>query len=138
MLFLDEFSEWCRVIEKNERIPQIPRLTEGQPLHQSLVDVDLMQFFSSLMRDQDFKNKLVFVFAVRPFMAEYDSRKNLQILKLADSITLYYLDKCSAISLMTEPLPDTVSIKPSAAAHLYESTAGHPYLIQFIFKECRR
>jgi hypothetical protein len=135
VLFLDEFSEWCRVIENNEGTRKGIRSSKSQALHESLVDVDLMQFFSSLMRDQAFKSRLVFVFAVRPFMAEYDSQKNLQILKLADPITLYYLDKCSAISLITEPLRGKVRIEEDAADHLYESTAGHPYLIQFILKK---
>jgi hypothetical protein len=71
---------------------------------------------------------------VRPFIAEYDDREGLQILKLMKPITLYYLDKKAAKALITEPLEGQVVYEAGAVDYLYWLTAGHPYLLQFILK----
>ncbi len=144
VMFLDEFSEWCRVIDANETAATSQRgqRTRAVHPHESLVDVDLMQFFSSLLRSDDLKDRLVFIFAIRPFMAEYDHRRKLQILKLCQPITLYYLEEDAAKALITEPIQRFLSIESEAVDYLYRLTAGHPYLIQFMLKmtvdECVR
>ena len=99
-----------------------------------LVDVSFMLCFSSLIKSRELKNKLVFIFAVRPFMAEYDERKSLQILKLTRPITLYSMEEASAKKLIQEPLSGEVDYGPDAVDYLYKLTDGHPYLIQFILK----
>lgn len=134
VLFLDEFSEWCRLMEENEQATKAPgghRLRAVRP-HEALVDVALMQFFSSLLRSDELCNRLVFIFAMRPFMADFDRRRNLQILKLCRPITLGYLDEAAAKALIAEPIRHFPSIGTEAVDYLYRLTAGHPYLIQYL------
>ncbi len=75
------------------------------------------------------------MFALKPFMAEYDSRHNLQILKLVKPITLYHLDESAAKALMIEPLRGRIAVEQQAADYLYQITSGHPYLIQFFLHQ---
>jgi hypothetical protein len=103
--------------------------------HEMLVDVDLMKWFSALMRNSDVGGTLVFIFAVRPFVAEYDGKKDLELLKLMNPITLYHLDEQAAKALMTEPLKGKIDYEEGAVDYLYYLTAGHPYLIQFFLRE---
>ena len=136
VLFLDEFSEVCRVIERNELLAdRNPGRRVTLHPNEMLVDVDLMQTFSSLLKSQTLRHKVMLCFAVRPFMAAYDKSRNLQILKLTKPITLYYLDKDAANALIEEPLRGTLSYEAAAVDYLRKETAGHPYLIQFILKE---
>ena len=119
VLFLDEFSELCQTIEIHKE-----RSEDGSEM---LVDIHLMHWFSALMKDLE---ELVFIIAVRPFVAEFDSRNSIQLLKLMNSITLYHLDKPAAEALMTDPLDGKIEFPKDCIDYLYDLTAGHPYLIQ--------
>ena len=130
VLFLDEFSELCRAIEKNKKESNSDR----HP-HNMVVDVDLMHWFSELMKSDEIRGKLVFIFAIRPFVAEYDSKKDLQLLKLMKPMTVYHLDEQAAKALMTEPLGGKINYEKGSVDYLYRLTAGHPYLIQFFLEE---
>lgn len=131
VLFLDEFSELCQAIEENEELSRKnPDRDTKIHVHEIGVDVDLMHWFSALFKNPKIKEKLVFILAVRPFVAEYDKNKNLQLFKLMNSTTIYHLDKPAAIELMTEPLRDKIDYAEGCVDYLYELTAGHPYLIQ--------
>ncbi len=136
VLFLDEFSELCQTIDKNEDWLKI-HLDRDQKLHphEMIVDVSLMHWFSSLMRNNALTGRLVFIFAVRPFVAEYDADTQLQILKLVSPITLHYLRKSAAEALMVEPLEGKIEYETESINYLYNLTAGHPYLIQFFLHE---
>ena len=130
VLFLDEFSELCRAIDQNKNVSNSP----PHP-HAMVVDVDQMHWFSELMKSDDIEGNLVFIFAVRPFVAEYDDQEDLQLLKLTNPITLYHLDEQAAKALMTEPLSGKIDYEGGAVDYLYHLTAGHPYLIQFFLRE---
>ncbi|HEY7391099.1 MAG TPA: ATP-binding protein [Bryobacteraceae bacterium] len=135
VLFLDEFSELCPAIERSEELlRRDPAVAMRRHPHEVPVDVDLMHWFSSLMKASEIQDRLVFVFALRPFMAEYDARKNLQLLKLTTPITLYHLAEGDAKALITEPLKEEIRVEPDGLQHLYFLTAGHPYLIQFMMQ----
>ena len=136
VLFLDEFSELCRAIEWNENLSKRnPERDRNIYPHQMLVDVDLMKWFWELRTHDEIRGKLVFIFAVRPFVAEYDGWRNLQLLRLMTPITLYNLDESAAKALMTEPLSGKIDYEGGAVDYLYHLTAGHPYLIQFFLRE---
>ena len=133
ILFLDEFSETRKVIERHEFLTaRNPGRNVVIHPHEMLVDVPFMHYLSSLLRDNALKGKVSFIFAVRPYMSEYDAKRSLQILKLTKSITLYYLDEAAALALITEPLRGRIEYEPGAPDYLYRLTAGHPYLIQYI------
>ncbi len=131
VLFLDEFSELCQAIEKSEEMSRKnPGRDANIHVHEIGVDVDLMHWFSALFKSREIKEKLVCILAVRPFVAEYDRAKNLQLHKLMNSITLYHLNEHAAKALMTDPLKDNIGYAEGCVDDLYELTAGHPYLIQ--------
>lgn len=136
VLFLDEFSELCQTIDKNEALLK-NNLDRGMKIHphEMIVDVSLMHWFSSLMKSEEIAGRLVFIFAVRPFVAEYDADTQLQILKLVSPITLHYLQKSAAEALMVEPLEGKIEYETGSIDYLYNLTAGHPYLIQFFLHE---
>ncbi len=135
VLFIDEFSEVRRVIERNKRVVGgNPLRTKNVLPHEMYIDVPFMHHLSYLLKDAELQKRLTVVVAVRPFMAEYDAREGLQILKLMKPITLYYLDEPAAKALITEPLEGRVSYEGEAVNYLYRLTAGHPYLLQFILK----
>jgi hypothetical protein len=77
---------------------------------------------------------LTVIVLVRPFIAEYDDREGLQLLKLMKPITIRHLDETSAKELITEPLETYLSYEDGAVDHLFALTAGHPYLLQFMLK----
>lgn len=135
VLFLDEFSELCYAIEKNEKLKRrdINRFQKAHP-HEMLVDEDFMHWFSALIKRPEIRGRLVFIIAVRPFVGEYDGRKNLQLLKLMNPIKLYHLDENAAKALITEPLEGEIQYADGCVDYLYELTAGHPYLIQFLLQ----
>jgi hypothetical protein len=136
VVFLDEFSELCRAIERNElRAARPDRIPPVLHPHELPVDVDLMHWFSSLIKSEGLKGRIVFIFAVRPFIADYDKYRNLQILKLTKSITLYHLDDTAARALVTEPLRDTINFTSDAIDYLCALTAGHPYLLQMFLRD---
>ncbi len=87
VLFLDEFSELCRAINRHDELTR-KRVARREAIHphDMFVDVPLMHFFSSLLKSEELRGKLTLVLAVRPFVAEYDSGHGLQILKLRDCI----------------------------------------------------
>lgn len=136
VLFLDEFSELCRVIERNEELARRnpDRILSLHP-HEMLIDVDLMHWFSSLVKSSVIRGKLIFIFAMRPFVADYDTQKNLQLLKVTRSITLYHLNENAARSLITDPIRGVIAVEDEARDYLVRLTAGHPYLIQVILKD---
>ena len=136
MLFIDEFSEVRKVIERNKRI------SAGNPLrtqhilpHEMYIDVPFMHHFGSLLKNKDLQGKLTVFVAVRPFMAEYDAVEGLQILKLMNPVMLYYLDSAAAKALVTQPLQGIISYEEGAIDYLCLLTAGHPYLLQFMLNK---
>ena len=136
VLFLDEFSELCHTIDKNaDRFQNTPNQHARLSPADMLVDVSIMRWFSSLMRDPELNGKVVFIFAVRPFVAGYDATRQLQILKLVTPITLHYLRKSAAEALMVEPVRGKIEYEEGSIDYLYNLTAGHPYLIQFFLHE---
>jgi serine/threonine protein kinase len=135
VLFIDEFSEVRKVIERNKIALQRNPLRAGSLLpHDMFIDVPFMHHLSFLLKDRELKSKFTLVVLVRPFMAEYDEKEGLQILKLMKPITLYYLDEEPAKALITQPLTGQVEYEAAAVDYLYRLTAGHPYLLQFILK----
>lgn len=136
VLFLDEFSELCRAIERHDELirKRIARRETIHP-HDMFVDVPLMHFFSSLLKSEQLRGKLTLILAVRPFVAEYDSEHGLQILKLTKPVYLYYLEEQAATRLIMDPLHGVFTIDKATIGTLYQLTAGHPYLIQFIMQE---
>lgn len=136
ILFLDEFSELCQTIDKNEELlNRNPDRRLNLHPHEMLVDVSLMHWFSSLMKSNEIKGKFVFIFAVRPFVAEYDADTHLSILKLVSPIMLHHLSQPAAEALMVEPVKDQIKYGKESINYLYNLTAGHPYLIQFFLQE---
>jgi TIR domain len=143
VLFIDEFSEIRKAIEQNRRaLVDKPMRNRNLLPHDLYLDVPFMHHLSSMLRDRNLKRKLTLIVAVRPFMAEYDDKEDLQILKLMRPITLYYLDEAAAKALIVEPMSDSVGYEAGAVDYLYRLTGGHPYLLQFILKSlidrCRR
>ena len=77
VLFIDEFSEIRKVIEKNKTVAQSnPSRTSRLLPHDMYVDVPFIHHLSSLLKDETLKNQITFVVLVRPFLAEYDERKS--------------------------------------------------------------
>ena len=135
VIFLDEFSEFCRVIEANQsRLIKNPGRKFSHP-RELLVDVDLMQWFSSLVKSSAIRGRIVFLLAVRPFVAEYDELRHLQLLKLMKPIMLYHLDDAAARQLIVEPSQGQIHFDSDAVDYLIDLTDGHPYLLQFMLKE---
>jgi hypothetical protein len=135
VLFIDEFSEIRKAIEQNRRARIDKPLRDRNLLpHDMYLDIPFVHHLSSMLRDRNLKGKFTLIVAVRPFMAEYDDKEDLQILKLMRPITLYYLDEIAAKALIVEPLADKVGYEPGAIDDLYRLTAGHPYLLQFMLK----
>jgi serine/threonine protein kinase len=135
VLFIDEFSEVRKVIERNKiALQRNPRRTGSLLPHDMYIDVPFMHHLSSLLKDRDLKRRFTLIVLVRPFMAEYDEKEGLQILKLMKPITLYYLDEEAARALITQPLQGHIGYEPRAVDYLWRLTAGHPYLLQFILK----
>jgi hypothetical protein len=135
VLFIDEFSEVRKVIERNKIALQRNPVRTGNILpHDMYLDIPFMHHLSSLLKDRALKQKFTLVVLVRPFMAEYDDQEELQVLKLMKPIMLYHLDESAAQSLITDPLSGKVAYEEGAVAYLHRLTAGHPYLLQFILK----
>jgi TIR domain len=136
ILFIDEFSEVRKSIEQDKKT-QInnPSRSRALPPHEMYVDQTFMRHLSALMRDHELHGAFTLVVAVRPFMAEYDERESLQILKLMKPIMLYHLDQAAAKALITEPVCANLDYQPGVIDSLCTMTAGHPYLLQFILKQ---
>jgi class 3 adenylate cyclase len=135
ILFIDEFSEIRRVIERNKTaLQRNPARTSKLLPHDMYIDVPFIHHLSSLLKDEALKRQVTFVVLVRPFLAEYDEREGLQLLKLMKPITLRHLDEAAAKELITQPLEPYVSYEPATVEYLYRLTAGHPYLLQVILK----
>jgi class 3 adenylate cyclase len=135
VLFIDEFSELRRVLERNKRaLSANPLRTKNLLPHEMYVDLPFVHHLSALLKDPELKKRFTLIAAVRPFMAEYDTTEGLQILKLMKPITLYYLDEPAATALITEPVAGQVEYEEGVPARLYALTAGHPYLLQFMLK----
>ena len=133
VLFIDEFSEIRKVIERNKAaLRNNPGRTANLLPHDMYIDVPFVHHLSSLLKDESLKEKITFIVLVRPFIAEYDEREDLQLFKLMNSITLRRLDDEPARELITKPLESHVSYDDDAVEHLLHITAGHPYLLQFI------
>jgi hypothetical protein len=135
VLFIDEFSEIRKVIEKNKEVLQKNPSRVGHLLpHEMYIDVPFMHHLSSLLKDAELKQLMTFIVLVRPFIAEYDEREGLQLLKLMKPITLQHLDEASAKELITAPIAPFIHYEDGAVDHLYRLTDGHPYLLQFMLK----
>jgi class 3 adenylate cyclase len=135
VLFIDEFSEIRKVIDRNKTALQRnpSRISKLLP-HEMYIDVPFIHHLSSLLKDEALKRQITFVVLVRPFLAEYDEREGLQLLKLMKPITLRHLDERAAKDLITKPLEPYVSYEPAAVDYLHRLTAGHPYLLQVLLK----
>jgi class 3 adenylate cyclase len=135
VLFIDEFSEIRKVIERNQSVlNKNPSRTSRLLPHDMYIDVPFIHHLSSLLKDETLRGKITFVVLVRPFIAEYDEQQGLQLLKLMNPITLGRLDEVAARKLVTEPLRSYLSFEDDAVGYLIQLTAGHPYLLQFILK----
>lgn len=135
VLFIDEFSEVRKVIERNKvALQQNPLRTANMLPHDLFIDVPFIHHMGSMLKDRDLQAKFTLIVLVRPFMSEYDQREELQMLKLMKPITLGYLEESAAKALITEPLRGRVSFAGGAVDELYQLTAGHPYLLQFVLK----
>jgi hypothetical protein len=135
VLFIDEFSEVRKVIERNSAALQHNPLRSANLLaHDMFIDVPFIHHLGSLLKDRDLQAKFTLIVLVRPFMSEYDQREELQILKLMKPIMLYYLDEPAARALITEPLRGQITFEDAAVDTLYQLTGGHPYLLQFMLK----
>jgi class 3 adenylate cyclase len=135
ILFIDEFSEVRKVIERNKSaLHNNPSRTSKLLPHDMYIDVPFIHHLSSLLKDPQLKKQITFIVSVRPFISEYDEREGLQLLKLMKPITLYHLDEKAAKQLITEPLSGQVTYERGTVDYLYWLTAGHPYLLQFILK----
>ena len=135
VLFIDEFSEVRKVIERNKvALQQNPLRTANILPHDLFIDVPFIHHMGSMLKDRDLQAKFTLIVLVRPFMSEYDQREELQIVKLMKPITLDYLEETAAKALITEPLRGRVAFGAGAVNELYELTAGHPYLLQFVLK----
>jgi serine/threonine protein kinase len=136
ILFLDEFSEIVHGINKNRIVSLRNPSREMNLLAQDqYVDAKFLHFFGTLLKDREFTRLYTLVVAVRPFMAEFDERENLQMLKLMTPITLYYLSESQAKALITEPVRPNFTYHPDCVDYLWKLTAGHPYLLQFMLKD---
>ena len=135
VLFIDEFSEIRKVIERNQSVLNKNPTRTSRLLPQDMyIDVPFIHHLSSLLKDESLKRKITFIVLVRPFLAEYDEQQGLQLLKLMKPITLGRLDEAAARDLVTEPLRSYLSFDDDAVEYLIRLTAGHPYLLQFILK----
>jgi serine/threonine protein kinase len=135
VLFIDEFSEVRKVIERNSALLQHnPVRTSNMLAHDMYLDVPFIYHLGSLLKDRDLQAKFTLIVLVRPFMAEYDQTQELQMLKLMKPIMLYYLDPPAACALITEPLRGQIKFDEPAVERLLHLTAGHPYLLQFMLK----
>lgn len=135
VLFVDEFSEIRKVIERNQSVlNKNPSRTSRLLPHDMYIDVPFIHHLSALLKDDSMKGQITFVVLVRPFIAEYDEQQGLQLLKLMKPITLNRLDDVAARKLVTEPLGSHLSFDERAVEYLIRLTAGHPYLLQFILK----
>jgi class 3 adenylate cyclase len=135
VLFIDEFSEIRKVIERNKTASQQnPARTSRLLPHEMYIDVPFIHHLSSLLKDESLKSQITFVVLVRPFLAEYDDREGLQILKLMKPITLSHLDETAAKELIAGPIESFIDYEDGVVDYLYRLTAGHPYLLQFILK----
>ena len=135
VLFIDEFSEIRKVVERNKMaLHKNPTRTGNLLPHDMYIDVPFMHHMSSLLRDAELKSKITFIVLVRPFIAEYDEREGLQLFKLMQPITLRHLDETAARELITEPLASYITVDDDAVSNLITLTAGHPYLLQFMLK----
>src|SRR5262245_9932118 len=105
VLFIDEFSEIRKVIERNNTALQRNPHRLSNILPQDMyIDVPFLHHLSSLLKDEAVNHQFTLVVIVRPFLAEYDEREGLQLLKLMKPITLRHLDDGAARDLITEPL----------------------------------
>jgi hypothetical protein len=131
VLFLDEFSEVRRAIERSATLDKnAPSREREVPAHLLYLDALFMRHLSSLMKAAELRRKLTIFVAARPFMAEYDERRDLQLLKLMQPLTLSHLDVTAARALITEPLSGSLRYDAAAVEYLCAVTACHPYLLQ--------
>jgi hypothetical protein len=135
VLFLDEFSEVAHGIQKNRLVSLRKPLREMNLLApDQYVDAKFLHFLGTLLKEREFSQLYTLVIAVRPFMAEFDDRENLQMLKLMTSVTLDYLGESEAKSLIIEPVRGVIDYSDESVDYLWRLTAGHPYLLQYILK----
>ncbi len=135
VVFIDEFSEIRKVIQRNKTsLLKNPARTSNLLPHDMYIDVPFIHHMSSLLKDESLKRQITFIVLVRPFIAEYDEREGLQLLKLMKPIMLRHLDEAAAKELITQPLETYISYEDGVVDYLFRLTAGHPYLLQFILK----
>jgi class 3 adenylate cyclase len=135
VLFIDEFSEIRKVIERNKEVLQKNPARVGHLLpHDMYIDVPFIHHLSSLLRDAELLRIMTVIVLVRPFIAEYDDREGLQLLKLMKPITLGHLEETAAKELITAPIEPHLHYEEGAVDYLFTLTDGHPYLLQFMLK----
>ena len=135
VLFLDEFSELCRAMEKNCRLTN-SKTSRNETLraNEMLVDIPLIHLFGSMLKSRRLKRKLTVIFSIRPFVSQFDSERDMQLLKIANPIEINHLDELAAKRLINDPIRGVIAIDGAATDYLYRLTAGHPYLIQFMMQ----
>ena len=135
VVFIDEFSEIRKVIERNKEVLQKNPSRVGNLLpHDMYIDVPFIHHMSSLLKDAELRPLMTFIVLVRPFIAEYDEREGLQLLKLMKPIMLRHLDETAAKELITAPVESYIEYEDGAVDYLFRLTDGHPYLLQFMLK----
>jgi class 3 adenylate cyclase/AAA+ ATPase superfamily predicted ATPase len=135
VVFIDEFSEIRKVIERNKEVLQKNPSRVGNLLpHDMYIDVPFIHHMSSLLKDAELRPLMTFIVLVRPFIAEYDEREGLQLLKLMKPIMLRHLDEMAAKELITAPVESYIEYEDGAVDYLFRLTDGHPYLLQFMLK----
>lgn len=126
VFFLDEFSELFETILFNS-------LTGSS--RKRLVDVELMRFLSSLMKDKDLKGSIVYILALRPFSSYYHDRYDLQIFKCVGTpIGLDYFDFETTANLVRKPAEGIINFSDDAVNEIYGLTAGHPWFTSMFCK----
>ena len=127
VFFLDEFSELIETIHNNAKC---------STQQSEMVDVELMRFISSLMKDRDLKGFYVYVLALRPFYTTYHDRYDLQILKnIGTPIGLDYFDFDTAEKLIKTPIAGKLDFSDESVRQIYALSAGHPWFTSFFCKQ---
>jgi hypothetical protein len=135
VLFFDEFSEVAHGIEKNRHVSlRKPSRAMNLLAQDQYVDAKFLHFFGTLLKEREFSRLYTVVIAVRPFIAEFDDRENLQMLKLMAPVTLDYLREPEARALITDPVRGLIQYRPECVDRLCHITAGHPYVLQYMLK----
>ena len=90
--------------EKQDVLHERIRPARPTRYYDMYIDVPFIHHMSSLLKDAPLQRQITFIVLVRPFIAEYDEREGLQLLKLMKPIMLRHLDETAAKEFITQPL----------------------------------